>query len=78
MQAANGTLDQTGLNTIAAEIEQLVEAARAVDERRPIAGRYMFSGTATLTPPFPAPALTYAGDDRHDAARHRPGRSRSI
>ena len=27
------------------------------------AGRYLFSGTATLTPPFPSPALTYAGDD---------------
>ena len=61
VQAGNGTLDQTGLNNIAAEIKQLVEAARQ-SMNGTYAGRYLFSGTATLTPPFPAPALTYAGD----------------
>jgi flagellar hook-associated protein 3 FlgL len=62
VQAGNGTLDQTGLNNIAAEIKQLVEAARQ-SMNGTYAGRYLFSGTATLTPPFPSPALTYAGDD---------------
>jgi flagellar hook-associated protein 3 FlgL len=62
VQAGNGTLDQTGLNNIAAEIKQLVEAARQ-SMNGTYAGRYRFSGTATLTPPFPSPALTYAGDD---------------
>ena len=61
VQAGNGTLDQTGLNNIAAEIKQLVEAARQ-SMNGTYAGRYLFSGTATRTPPFPAPALTYAGD----------------
>ncbi len=61
VQAGNGTLDQTGLNDIAAEIKQLVEAARQ-SMNGTYAGRYLFSGTATLTAPFPAPALTYAGD----------------
>lgn len=62
VQAGNGTLDPTGLNNIAAEIKQLVEAARQ-SMNGTYAGRYLFSGTATLTPPFPSPALTYAGDD---------------
>ncbi len=61
VQAGNGTLDQTGLNNIAAEIKQLVEAARQ-SMNGTFAGRYLFSGTATLTPPFPSPGLTYAGD----------------
>lgn len=61
VQAGNGTLDQTGLNNIAAEIKQLVEAARQ-SMNGTYAGRYLFSGTATLTQPFPSPGLTYAGD----------------
>lgn len=61
IQAGNGTLDQTGLNNIAAEIKQLIEAARQ-SMNGTYAGRYVFSGTATLTPPFPSPGLTYAGD----------------
>lgn len=61
VQAGNGTLDQSGLNNIAAEIKQLVEAARQ-SINGTYAGRYLFSGTATLTQPFPAPGLTYAGD----------------
>ena len=61
VQAGNGTLDQTGLNNIAAEIKQLVEAARQ-SMNSTYAGRYLFSGTATLTAAFPSPGLTYAGD----------------
>ncbi|MDX6376263.1 MAG: flagellar hook-associated protein 3 FlgL, partial [Gaiellaceae bacterium] len=61
IQAGNGTLDQTGLNNIAAEIKQLVEAARQ-SMNGTYAGRFLFSGTATLTQPFPSPGLTYAGD----------------
>jgi flagellar hook-associated protein 3 FlgL len=62
VQAGNGALDQSGLNNIAAEIKQLVEAAREAMNGT-YAGRYLFSGTATLTKPFPSPGLTYAGDD---------------
>ncbi len=61
VQAGNGTLDQTGLNNIAAEVKQLIEAARQ-SMNATYAGRYLFSGTATLTSPFPSPGLTYAGD----------------
>jgi len=62
VQAGNGALDQSGLNNIAAEIKQLVGAARE-SMNGTYAGRYLFSGTATLTKPFPSPGLTYAGDD---------------
>jgi flagellar hook-associated protein 3 FlgL len=62
VQAGNGALDQSGLNNIAAEIKQLVEGAREAMNGT-YAGRYLFSGTATLTKPYPGPGLTYAGDD---------------
>jgi flagellar hook-associated protein 3 FlgL len=61
VQAANGTVDQTGLNNIAAEIAQLVGAARQAMNSS-FAGRFVFSGTATLSQPYPPPGLTYAGD----------------
>jgi flagellar hook-associated protein 3 FlgL len=60
-QAANGTIDQTGMNAIAAEITQLIDGARE-NMNATFAGRYLFAGTATLTQPYPASGLTYAGD----------------
>ncbi len=61
VQAANGTIDQSGLNNIAAEITQLIGAARQAMNGT-FAGRYVFSGTATLAQPYPPPGLAYAGD----------------
>ena len=81
VQAGNGTLDQTGLNGIAAEIEQIMEAC-ASSMNGTYAGRYVFSGTATLTPPVPAARddlrrrrqLDAARDRRRAADRRQPAR----
>jgi flagellar hook-associated protein 3 FlgL len=62
VQAANGTLDQTGLNAIGSEVSQLIDSARE-NMNASYAGRYIFAGTATNTVPYPQPGLTYAGDD---------------
>jgi flagellar hook-associated protein 3 FlgL len=62
VQAANGTLDQTGLNAISSEVTQLIGSARE-NMNASYAGRYIFAGTSTNTVPYPPPGLTYAGDD---------------
>ena len=61
LEASNGTLDQTGLNAIAREIAQLRESLREQGNAT-FDGRFLFSGTATTTAPYPAPATTYAGN----------------
>jgi flagellar hook-associated protein 3 FlgL len=60
-QGATDTVDQTGLNDIAAEISKMIDGARE-SMNATYAGRYLFSGTATLTQPYPTGSLTYAGD----------------
>ena len=61
VQASNGTYDQQALNAMAAEIRQLKEAVRDSANAR-YGSTYVFSGTATSTQPFPAPANAYAGN----------------
>ncbi len=61
VQAANGAVDQKGLNAIAAEVTKLIDGARG-DMNASFAGRYLFGGTQTLAPPYPGASLTYAGD----------------
>jgi flagellar hook-associated protein 3 FlgL len=61
VQAANGTVDQKGLDAIATEINKLIDGARG-DMNASFAGRYLFGGTQTLAPPYPGAALAYAGD----------------
>jgi flagellar hook-associated protein 3 FlgL len=51
VEAANGTNNQGDLNTIATEIEQLTESIKQ-DANAQYAGQYVFSGTATTTPPY--------------------------
>jgi flagellar hook-associated protein 3 FlgL len=51
VEAANGTNNQGDLNTIATEIEQLTESVKQ-DANTQYAGQYVFSGTATTTPPY--------------------------
>ena len=63
VQAGNGTLDQTGLNNIAAEIKQLVEAGARVDERhlrRPLPVQRHGHADAAVPEPraSPTPATT--------------------
>jgi flagellar hook-associated protein 3 FlgL len=63
VQAANGTLDQTSLNGIAAEIAQIRDSVREQMNAK-FAGRSVFSGTLTLSDPYPpGPPYTYAGND---------------
>jgi flagellar hook-associated protein 3 FlgL len=61
MQAANGTNDQGGLDAIAAEVGQLKETIRE-QANTTFAGRFIFSGTATTTRPYPGPGNTTAGN----------------
>ena len=61
LEASNGTLDQTGLNAIAREIAQLRESLREQGNAT-FDGRFLFSGTATTTAPYPTPGTTYAGN----------------
>jgi flagellar hook-associated protein 3 FlgL len=51
VQAANGTNNQSDLNTIALEVEQLTESVKQ-DANTQYAGQYIFSGTATTTAPY--------------------------
>jgi flagellar hook-associated protein 3 FlgL len=51
VQSANGTNNQSDLNTIALEIEQLTESVKQ-DANTQYAGQYIFSGTATTTAPY--------------------------
>jgi flagellar hook-associated protein 3 FlgL len=51
VEAANGTNNQGDLNTIALEVEQLTESIKQ-DANTQYAGQYVFSGTATTTPPY--------------------------
>ncbi len=55
VEAANGTNNQSDLNTIALEVEQLTESVKQ-DANTQYAGEYVFSGTATTTPPYEAGA----------------------
>jgi flagellar hook-associated protein 3 FlgL len=51
LQAANGTTNQTDLETIALQVEQLAEGVKQ-DANTQYAGQYIFSGTDTTTPPY--------------------------
>jgi flagellar hook-associated protein 3 FlgL len=51
VEAANGTNNQSDLNTIALEVEQLTESIKQ-DANTQYAGQYVFSGTATTTAPY--------------------------
>ncbi len=65
VQAANTTLDQEQLNAIAEEIAQVRSAVRE-QMNTTFAGRYVFAGSATLTPPYPdtgGVTWPYAGND---------------
>jgi flagellar hook-associated protein 3 FlgL len=51
VQAANGTNNQSDLNTIGLEVEQLTESVKQ-DADTQYAGQYLFAGTATSTAPY--------------------------
>ncbi len=51
LQAANGTNNQSDLETIALQVEQLTESIKQ-DADTQYAGQYVFSGTLTTTQPY--------------------------
>jgi flagellar hook-associated protein 3 FlgL len=51
LQAANGTDNQSDLEVIAGQVEQLTETIKQ-DANTQYAGQYMFSGTLTTTTPY--------------------------
>jgi len=62
IQGANATTNSQGRAAIAAELSQLVEQIKS-DANAQFAGRYVFSGTKTTTPPYTAGASdAFAGD----------------
>jgi flagellar hook-associated protein 3 FlgL len=63
VQAGNATYSQSDLNSIAAEVSQLTETVKQ-DANTQYAGQYVFSGTATTTPPYKqGPEDEYHGNE---------------
>jgi flagellar hook-associated protein 3 FlgL len=78
VDAANGTNNQSDLNTIANEVEQLTEGIKQ-DANTQYAGQYVFSGTATTTPPYQQGASDeYKGNGETVARAVGPGASVTI
>ncbi len=61
VQAANGATSDTGRQAIKAEVDQLTKQAMSTLNQA-YDGRYLFSGTATGTPPYDVNTGTYQGD----------------
>jgi len=62
VQAANGSMSQTDLDSISTELGQLADSIKS-DANTQYAGSYIFSGSQTGTQPFTVGgADTYAGD----------------
>lgn len=51
LESANGTNNQSDLNNIATEVNQLTESIKQ-DANTQYGGQYLFSGTASATPPY--------------------------
>lgn len=78
VEAANGTNNQSDLNTIATEIEQLTESLKQ-DANTQYAGQYVFSGTATKTAPYAqGPEDEYKGNAETVARAVGPGASVTV
>lgn len=72
VQGANGSLSQSDRDKVAAELDQLAEAAKE-SLRAQVDGAELFSGTATTTPPYAAGSDVYAGDAGTVAREVGPG-----
>jgi flagellar hook-associated protein 3 FlgL len=78
VQAANGTNNQSDLNTIAGEVEQLIQGVKQ-DANTQYAGQYVFSGTATTTAPYQQGENDeYKGNEETIARAIGPGASVTI
>jgi flagellar hook-associated protein 3 FlgL len=78
VQGANGTYNQNDLNTMALQVEQLAESVKQ-DADTQYAGEYIFSGTATTTPPYEQGANDeYKGNEETVSRAVGPGASVTI
>lgn len=73
VEASNGTVSEAELQSIGAEVTQLTEAVKQ-DANAQYAGQYVFSGTATSTPPYAQGEHdAYAGNEGTVARAIAPG-----
>lgn len=77
LQAANGTNNQSDLNTIALQVEQLTESVKQ-DANAQFGGQYIFAGTLTKTAPYEAKGDEYQGNAETIARAVGPGASITI
>jgi flagellar hook-associated protein 3 FlgL len=64
LQGANGSNSQVQRDALATELDQIADSIKSSANTQ-YAGRYIFSGTETQTPPFAAGAVdTYAGNSK--------------
>jgi len=68
VQASNGTLSESSLDVIGDEVTQLTEAIKQ-DANAQYAGQYVFSGTATSTPPYASGEDDAYGGNEEGVAR---------
>ncbi|HEY1365513.1 MAG TPA: flagellar hook-associated protein FlgL [Gaiellaceae bacterium] len=65
VQGANGALDQTGRDSIASELDQIIDSIKT-EANTQYAGRFVFAGSATQTAPYvlggTPPDDTYKGN----------------
>jgi flagellar hook-associated protein 3 FlgL len=77
VQAGNGTNDAGALKAIQTEISQLKESLRE-QSNTTLDGRYVFAGTQTKTPPFPAPGNSFAGNTNLVQRQIGPGQTVAV
>jgi flagellar hook-associated protein 3 FlgL len=78
VQGANGTYNQSDLETMALQVEQLTEAIKQ-DANTQYAGQYVFSGTETTTAPYEQGAGDeYKGNEETIGRSVGPGASVNI
>lgn len=78
LQAANGIDSQSDLESVAAEVESIVESIKQTADTQ-YAGQYVFSGTATATAPYEQGASdAYAGNEKSVTRVIGPGASVNV
>jgi len=78
VQAGNGTNSQSDREGMSREVTQLIEALKQ-DANTQYGGQYIFSGTATDTPPYAQGEQdAYAGNEGTVARAYAPGASVSV
>ena len=78
VQAANGSSGPVAQNAIATELTQIIESIKS-EANAEYAGRYVFGGAQTSTPPFQAGANdTYQGDQSALTREIGPGASMQL